>query len=193
VQRVKSIGHHGDGFLNNSLRGRFLYNHALDNGGFGITNAFSGQGGHTICFNRCLRNQTDGIIIFGSKNTIHCNVASDTGLVVDYNFAKGIIVQGDDNRISYNTCTGNRYGGIVLEAGTRNRVHNNRCSKNAIVGIQVIAFGDTFGNTFTKNFAVQNGVNDLNDVYLPNCFNLWTENWFQTDNEGDGPTAGCIQ
>jgi hypothetical protein len=53
-------------------------------------------------------------------------------------------------------------------------------------------FDSSTDNRLESNRATGNGV-DLVDENLPACVNTWLGNRFATDNEGDGPGAGCIR
>jgi hypothetical protein len=50
------------------------------------------------------------------------------------------------------------------------------------------------GNLLEGNRATGNANTDLVDFNLPqDCVNTWRGNRFVTDNEGDGPSGGCIR
>ena len=50
------------------------------------------------------------------------------------------------------------------------------------------------GNTAPGNDTDGNGDRDLFDANIGSgCVNIWRGNSFVTDNEGDGPGAGCIR
>jgi hypothetical protein len=59
-----------------------------------------------------------------------------------------------------------------------------------IVGIRADA-GST-GSLFRGNIATGNSEVDLADQNRPTCVNAWLGNGFVTDNEGNGPGAGCV-
>jgi len=58
------------------------------------------------------------------------------------------------------------------------------------VGLEL--FG-TSGARVEGNTATGNSEFDLRDDNLPACVNTWLGNRFVTDNERDGPGAGCIR
>ena len=49
------------------------------------------------------------------------------------------------------------------------------------------------GNRIEGNVATGNSIFDLDDANQPACVNTWRGNAFVTDNEGNGPGAGCIR
>ena len=92
-----------------------------------------------------------------------------------------------------NRTAGNRGGGIVLSASTGARVDGNTATGNRGSGIEV-GPGAT-GNRLAGNRAIGNAGLDLTGENLSAdpCPNAWRDNRFATDNEGDGPGAGCIR
>ena len=64
---------------------------------------------------------------------------------------------------------------------------------NGGVGIQVNQ--GSVGNRLMGNVASGNGTDlaDFNPVTAAGCANTWLGNVFVTDNEGNGPGAGCIR
>ena len=124
--------------------------------------------------NRSVRNRNDGLELGASgmgvtESTFERNTFSN-------NSAKGINIQGgaaQDNQISKNTIRDNGEEGLYVGP-------------------------DEQDNRLTKNVARGNGGPDLVDQNLtvfdpPRCLNFWRGNNFVTDNEGDGPGAGCIR
>ena len=122
--------------------------------------------------------------------------SSATGNRIFENVDTGIEVESlTSARIAANTVTGNGDDGIDLqgEEADGNRVQGNKTIGNDDNGIVVDA-GST-GNHFEGNQAAGNPGLDLEDVNLPAnpCPNTWRGNDFVTDNEGNGPGAGCIR
>jgi parallel beta-helix repeat protein len=114
---------------------------------------------------------------------------------------RGILIRDATGaRIEGNTATGNGSDGIALsgDASTGNQVRGNTATGNGESGIEVEvdSTGNTLeGNTATGNDADRDGDPDLVDRNLPAdpCPSTWRGNNFVTDNEGDGPSAGCIR
>ena len=166
VSGVKATGSADDGFaIRNSPGTRLVANTTTRNGGDGID--VGGCDGCRIIGNRVVENGDTGI-----------EVESLTGA-----------------RIAANTVTGNGDDGIDLQGAEAdgNRIRGNRTIGNGDNGIVVDA-GST-GNRFEGNRATGNPGLDFEDVNLPAspCPNVWRGNAFTTDNEGDGPGAGCIR
>ena len=124
--------------------------------------------------NRSVRNRNDGLELGTSgqgvtKSTFERNTFSNNG-------ANGINIQGggaQDNQISRNTIRDNGEEGLYVGP-------------------------DEQDNRLTRNIVRGNGGPDLVDRNLtvfdpPRCVNIWQRNNFVTDNEGDGPGAGCIR
>jgi parallel beta-helix repeat protein len=108
----------------------------------------------------------------------------------------GITILGTSPRfrIESNTANGNEDGIDLQDAGTgaeNGRIVGNTTNNNTDNGIDV--FAGWTGNRIEGNRATGNSNPDLNDDNLPDCVNTWRGNRFVTDNEGDGPSAGCIQ
>jgi len=93
-------------------------------------------------------------------------------------------------RVEGNTWTGNGYDGIDLDGAYGTRVGDNTITGNSRVGINVDS--NSTGNRLEGNRASGN-IFDLADENHPACVNTWRGNKFVTDNEGDGPKAGCIR
>ena len=144
--------------------------------------------GARVAGNTAARNGGDGIDVGG------CNGCMVIGNRIVENVDTGIEVESlTSARIAANTVTGNGDDGIDLqgEEADGNRVQGNKTIGNDDNGIVVDA-GST-GNHFEGNQATGNPGLDLEDVNLPACLNTWRGNNFVTDNEGDGPGAGCIR
>ncbi|MCI0415228.1 right-handed parallel beta-helix repeat-containing protein [bacterium] len=96
-------------------------------------------------------------------------------------------------QILNNTCNDNTRG-IVLgnnlgEAPNNdNTIQGNTTNQNSDIGIFIVI---GTGNVVQGNTSLNNTSSDMWDNFL--CENTWTSNTFVTDNEGDGPGAGCIQ
>lgn len=92
--------------------------------------------------------------------------------------------------------------GILIFDGTNNVIRGNTVNAG-YVGIEMLASapGTNANNTIENNTALGNSVFDMVDSLdipgfppLAACStNSWSHNNFGTDNEGDGPSAGCIQ
>jgi parallel beta-helix repeat protein len=95
---------------------------------------------------------------------------------------KGILIDG-------NLVTGNQTG-IGLTNVTDSTVRGNTLLDNYRYGILVGT--DSIVNRLERNNVTNSGI-DLYDGNLPSCLNTWKNNSFNSDNEGDGPDAGCIQ
>jgi parallel beta-helix repeat protein len=98
--------------------------------------------------------------------------------------------------VSDSTSTNNGRSGFALtsvpsDPSTGNRFHNNTATGNREAGIKVVSAATQ--NAITGNTAQNNSPVDMQDENLPNCVNKWSGNTFGTDNEGDGPGAGCIR
>jgi parallel beta-helix repeat protein len=146
--------------------------------------------GTRVAGNTAARNGGDGIDLGG------CNGCRVIGNRIFDNGDTGIEVESlTSARIAANTVTGNGDDGIDLQgaAADSNRVQGNKTIGNDDNGIVVDA-GST-GNHFEGNQATGNPGLDLEDVNLPAnpCPNTWRGNRFVTDNEGNGPGAGCIR
>jgi parallel beta-helix repeat protein len=107
-----------------------------------------------------------GIELFGAT---HCTVQG----VEFRNNKNGIGIGGSSTD---NTVVGNTVVGNPLTANT--------------LGIVVSA--SSTGNRILANTVTGNST-DLFEDNLSACANLWQGNDFNTDNEGDGPGAGCIR
>jgi parallel beta-helix repeat protein len=111
----------------------------------------------------------------------------------DYNVHLGSYAQG--NRIAGNLLEGAGSSGLQI-ASTEvrdNVVEGNRIVGNTENGIRVTSAMEG-SNTFRANVVLDNGV-DINDQSLgATCgLQVYEDNVFETDSEGDGPTAGCIR
>jgi parallel beta-helix repeat protein len=114
-----------------------------------------------------------------------------------------VLLDGTGTRLESNTATGNGDDGIRLQTDADgNLVRGNTLTDNGGNGLELDS-GAT-DNLLEGNRATGNGTGtgsegdfDLADENLdddpPACVNTWRGNTFVTDNEGDGPGAGCIQ
>jgi parallel beta-helix repeat protein len=146
--------------------------------------------GTRVVGNTAVRNGGDGIDVGG------CNGCLVIGNRIVENVDTGIEAESLTGAwIAANIVTGNGDDGIDLqgEEADGNRVLGNKTIGNDDNGIVVDA-GST-GNHFDGNQATGNPGLDLEDVNLPAnpCPNTWRGNVFVTDNEGNGPGAGCIR
>jgi parallel beta-helix repeat protein len=147
-------------------------NTAGDNGGTGLQ--LDRCDGCRVLGNRATGNADAGIVLLdGTGTRVESNTATGNG-------DDGIRLQtdADGNLVRGNTLTGNGGNGIELDSGaTDNLLEGNRATGNG-TGTDVGEF-------------------DLADENLdddpPACVNTWRGNRFVTDNEGDGPSGGCIR
>ena len=104
----------------------------------------------------------------------------------------GIFLENSSsNVINGNEVSANRNArGIRLISSNDNEIRNNTIIGNSEEGIRIDDDGSN-RNVMRANRAIFNGI-DFGDSN-PMCINEWTNNTFYTDNEGDGPGAGCIQ
>jgi parallel beta-helix repeat protein len=145
--------------------------------------------------NRANSNSVDGFdVTNGPGVQLRGNTANgngDDGIEID-GISPSIVVEG--NTANGNATDGFGGAGIDLDSGDvdNGRVRGNTTSNNNRNGIEV-NFRAT-GNLLEGNRATGNANTDLVDFNLPQaCVNTWRGNRFVTDNEGDGPGAGCIQ
>ena len=153
--------------------------------------AFMSLGGNVIKDNDCSRNAIGLMLIDGGGSIVQNNTCNDS-VIDDYNpipEQPGLAARQISGTGIY-FYVGN--GGVITQGNTVDR--------NGRYGILVDegpGGGVTnFGNTFKVNTAFSNGVFDLadrNPGAPPACLNSWQKDKFVTDNEGDGPNAGCIQ
>ncbi len=126
-------------------------------------------------------------------NTVEDNVFRDS---LDDNVQIGD--HSERNRIAGNLITGGGSEGLD--------VRNIRAVDNLFVGNQIRGNDghginlpkSEAGNVFRANVVLGNGGLtggfDIFDEWLPDeCLHTWEDNVFETDNEGDGPSAGCIR
>jgi parallel beta-helix repeat protein len=123
-------------------------------------------------------------------NCADCQVANNRA---DRNGSDGFDITFETTRarIAGNTARGNRLAGISLGSGDDNLFQGNTTTGNGAGGIEVNAAAT--GNRLEGNRATGNTPVDLIDETIPTCLNTWRGNSFVTDNEGDGPGAGCIR
>jgi parallel beta-helix repeat protein len=81
--------------------------------------------------------------------------------------------------------------GIGVASTTGALLAGNKATNNTGSGIR-LSFGSD-SNHVVGNAATGNRNFDLADFNLPACVNTWQGNTFVTDNEGNGPGAGCIR
>jgi parallel beta-helix repeat protein len=95
-------------------------------------------------------------------------------------------------RLRGNALTGNSIG-IDVFATTASQIRDNAILSEGGAGLGIDLSSGATGNLVQRNTA-QGHFLDLRDENLPAaCVNTWRDNTFATDNEGDGPGAGCIQ
>jgi parallel beta-helix repeat protein len=175
----------------------------------GIDADSSGLEYHTYAYVRAWKNDKDGICSKGKYhqfcyNCVHENGRNGIDADVDYsefacntaaeNEDDGLDVKGYKNIFWANTACFNKGHGIKLY-GDGNGLAKNRTSGNYGDGIRLVR--GSRDNILKWNVAYENQEHDLHDGNLdrspPACVNTWTQNYFTTDNEGDGPGAGCIR
>jgi CSLREA domain-containing protein len=119
-----------------------------------------------------------GVLIKNAQSNTIGGDASGSGNVVGGNFY-GISVEGQSY---FNAVQGNYVGTSAASV----QLGNSRTGVNLI--------GATSGNVIVSNTSLGNGADDMSDSSAPTpCSNTWLTNMFQTDNEQDGPAAGCIR
>jgi parallel beta-helix repeat protein len=178
--------------LGDSANNRFATNTVTNNGGQGYILQF-GSDGNVIVANDISLNTNQGVLIQNDSNgnTILNSVISNTSGALPIGVG---VTDSSDNLIRGNTVNENVLGiriAVASALATGNIVQNNTVNDNSSSGIAV--FSGATGNTIQANTALGNDVQDLFDENLPSCVNTWKNNTFATDNEGDGPGAGCIQ
>jgi parallel beta-helix repeat protein len=164
----------------------------------GVTAAGDGSGGIGILVNsspdaRIENNRATGFdegISAGGRGCDRCRI---TGNRATGNADEGIILSpATGARVVANVADGNGFGIYLDSSGNDgNLVQGNTARGNTESGIYV-GRGST-GNQLLGNLATGNGGVDLEDDNLPACVNAWLGNTFVTDNEGNGPGAGCIR
>jgi len=127
-------------------------------------------------------------VIQNSSGNIRANIVNRSGLT-------GIhLAESNDMEILNNTSNDGGGAGIALgnnlgEApNDNNNIRGNTTNNNGDIGIFIVI---GTGNTLRSNTALANTTADMWDNFV--CENTWSSNTFVTDNEGDGPGAGCIQ
>jgi parallel beta-helix repeat protein len=135
-------------------------------------------------------NNIDGIRFVGSQNKRNHIV----GNIVAGNSDDGIDLGGTNQVVQGNTITGNQIG-IFAPQAANVTIKGNTVTQNSNRGI-LLGGSSTIpaiGGLIQGNLSVANGTLDVVDGNLPACLNRWRGNTFETDNEGDGPGAGCIR
>jgi hypothetical protein len=133
----------------------------------------------------------------------------------------GIRVSGNDNLIEGNSIGKLFYEdngipgppllstGVSIESGANNVIRHNRIvsqqigislpqtgptttNSNLILATEQGIIAESSGNSIQQNLS-SSTILDLTDA-SPTCAgNVWKENLFSTDSEGDGPFLGCIR
>lgn len=168
------------------------FNRTADNAQDSIF-ASSDNTGARFVSNTAVRSGRNGFDLNGCAN---CLIA---GNLADGNRSYGIDIGFDSTgmRVAGNTARGNGLAGLSLGTGSvdDNLVQGNTTQDNGGGGIEVVE--GAVGNRLEGNRATGNTPFDLIDENLdlvpPACANTWRRNRFATDNEGDGPGAGCIR
>jgi parallel beta-helix repeat protein len=142
--------------------------------------------------------------------TIGSNVIADTGAGLGF----GIIMdQGCTScTISGNDASGNTVAGIVLQGGSANSVTNNTANANGALGIILvgetgtrvsgnvtngnvgygIAVGGGAVEVFSNTSSRANGIFDLYDATMGCSGDFWSNNVFQTSQDGTTSPSACI-
>lgn len=155
-------------FLVTGSNNNVIDENVINDNGVGVTVLDSDD--NVIASNDISRNHpqggVNGLLVIGSNNnTIRGNSTND------HPQGSGIIVNsGNNNTILENTANGNNIG-IELGSGVSGNVIRRNMANNRLFDLRD---GD---------------VQPLSSI----CNDLWRNNTFVTDNEGDGPGAGCIQ
>ena len=145
-----------------------------------------GSDDNEVIGNTASFNGTDGVTFFGSSNNRNRIIGNTT----TGNGKSGIDPSvGVDQLVQGNTVTGNHTGIFVPFDETTATIVGNVVTGNA-TGIHA---GVSFGSRIQGNLVLGNSIVDMRDDNLPDCVNNWKGNTFVTDNEGDGPGAGCIR
>ena len=125
---------------------------------------------------------------FSTANDVIANRSSG-------NNGSGLVVgEASGNRIFLNAFTENSNDGVNhnSEFADDNVLMWNLVTNNASQGIRLTNLAD--GQRIRFNISLNNTEGDMQDNSAPAvCQNTWEHNVFVTDNEGDGPDAGCIQ
>ena len=163
---------------------------------------------------------TNTIVVQNAGNGIEAYDSSAmtiTGSLADQNGAAGFVAQGfagnlltgsgfhsnvgdglrletgsDGNSLRANDASTNGGDGVLLTDADGNSLTSNHVNGNAGSGVRVNA--QSTQNVLTSNRAHGNGVVDAADLNPDPCgANTWQRNVFDTDSEGDGSRAGCLQ
>lgn len=146
--------------------------------------AMAGAGKHAVKNVTARNNTALGFNVGSDGNKLISNTAKD-------NTSRGFLIAAgaDKNELLGNMATGNGGTGFHIDAANDNKLRGNLAVLNAVDGIRIADGGSN--NDVLNNIAMGNGDVDLNDENA--CDNTWKKNLFVTDNEGDGPGAGCLQ
>jgi hypothetical protein len=116
------------------------------------------------------------------RNDIRCDL-NDPGVGLRiYDDSRGTAIKSN----SFTQCA----IGISSE-GTGSVIKGNNILDAIRLGIDVSA--GSLGNRIISNSVVNSGTVDMFDRNVNCGTNVWQRNIFSTDNEGDGPSAGCIR
>jgi CSLREA domain-containing protein len=116
-----------------------------------------------------LANSGDGIEITNGQSNLIGGTQLDEGNTISFNTANGVALTGglvvggasNDNTIAGNTLASNGLDGVLVSAGTGNRINGNSIFSNAQQGIDLLGDGVT-----------PNDPNDADPVAGPNANNL---------------------
>jgi len=148
---------------------------------------FEATNGNVLSFNNISSNTGRAIYLESSwRNTISANIISlneqDTGIE---------LFDSANNIIKANTVSENGWGGIYLQESSKNVILENTISSNYFVGIY---FETSSYNVLYRNNFVDNGLNELGQMYSFESSNTWDNGaegnyWNEydgTDANGDG-------
>ncbi len=162
-----NVAHYNDsdGFdVNGGSHNIFTHNHAKGNGSDGFdVDSSNGKDGNKNNFllNIADNNKDDGFDISSNDNELRLNVANYNGAGTSETPDNGFFIDGDRNKIVFNSATGNLNNGILLINGKHNKIENNLIKKNKTNGIFIMK--DAVSNDIKQNVALNNPEGDLFD------------------------------
>lgn len=106
-------------------------------------------------------------------------------------------IASSNNRFENNLLLTNTITGITIDGANKNSIRNNK----QVQSITAKGSGNTIANNFANNITIDGTKNNISENFgrfftdtTPGCgSNVWRNNLFFTDSEGDGNFAGCIQ
>jgi parallel beta-helix repeat protein len=127
-------------------------------------------------------------VSLGTSHSIEGNVISRSGLVgIQISTSNGLQINNNISNDSgiYGIALGNN---LAEDPNDSNTIQGNTTNRNGSIGLFILI---GTGNTVQGNTSMDNDELDMADNFP--CENIWSGNFFVTDDEGDGPGAGCIQ